>query len=495
MKKSIRNFLPVIFMAMISFQLQAAQVTEISQYGITWTFSQPVEAGQFVSGDWWVVGPVEIVSVSPEPGPSASDKETESKSIYGATSLVTDTRMRNGSMVHLGPDAGHQLNRQGFDSRSKTYDPSLSISFPYTLEPNRSLISSVSSEAFDAKGKLATPNVLGQEKLFLTKKTQDYALLTSAVLTCLDQVPPADAFRPPYVGTDKPLYRAKDIQWDKLLKLAPVDSVPSWESMERIFDRPWFEIPASWQMQHFGPGLNQPTYGREFTRLSSIASLMLSLDVPNEQKQTLLYSYLQLGIDTYGMTVNGRNWTADGGWWQGRKWVIYFTSILLDRPEMRDLPNTRFQEDMDTYYGKGAHGQTALWQLTYHTHPRPPHQEELRNETNAKLYKMAEGYRFINSASWIGQALVAQHMMAKEIWNHDAYFDYVDQWMNDSEPFKFPKWLPRGCTRSVDVFVEDMWAAHRDSVPDQPGGKDNLKWVWTNMKTRTGEWVDNPKPE
>ncbi len=494
MKKSITHTILFTFIAMSSLHLQSAQVSEISQYGITWTFAQPVEAGQFISGDWWVVGPVEIVSVSPEPGPSDSTNNTESKSVYGAVSLVTDTRMRNGSMVHLGKSGDKNLSRQGLDSRSKTYDPELSISFPYTLEANRSLISSVSGETFNDKGKLATPNVLGQLGFFLTKKTQDYALESSAVLTCLDQVPPADAFRPAYVGTEKTIYRAKDLQWDKLLKLAPTASMPKWETMERAFERPWFEIPASWQMQHFGPGLNQPTYGREYTRLSSLASLMLSLDVPNEQKETLLYSYVQLGIDTYGMTINGRNWSSDGGWWQGRKWVIYFASILLDQPEMRDLPNTRFQEDMDTYYGEGALGQTVLWQLTYHSHPRPSHQEELRNESNIKLYKMAEGYRFINSASWIGQALVAQHMMAKEMWNHDAYFDYVDQWMSPEESFPVPKWLPKGCKRSVDPFMEEMWAAYRESVPEQPGGKDNLKWVWTDMKTRTGEWVENPKP-
>ncbi|HOI55253.1 MAG TPA: hypothetical protein PLP01_08395, partial [Phycisphaerae bacterium] len=34
------------------------KMTEISQYGITWTLDKPALAGQFVNGDWWVVGPV-----------------------------------------------------------------------------------------------------------------------------------------------------------------------------------------------------------------------------------------------------------------------------------------------------------------------------------------------------------------------------------------------------------------------------------------------------
>jgi hypothetical protein len=30
----------------------------VSQYGITWTLAQPARAGQFINGDWYVVGPV-----------------------------------------------------------------------------------------------------------------------------------------------------------------------------------------------------------------------------------------------------------------------------------------------------------------------------------------------------------------------------------------------------------------------------------------------------
>lgn len=475
--------------------LQAAPVKEISQYGITWTFAEAVEAGQFVSGDWWVVGPVQVISVSPEPGPALEGaKKTESKSIYGATILVTDFRMRNGSMVHPGEKGGISLSKQGWDSRSQTYDPALTVSFPYELRPEQSLLSSVSSEHYDAKGHLATPNILGQLGIYYMNKTSVSALETVAVLTCLTEPPPADAFRPAYVGQGKKIYRASDIQWEKLPRLKAVEATPEWSTMERIFERPWFGLPASWQMQNMGPSMNQPNYGREYTRMSSIASLMLCLDVPSEQKEALLISYLQWGIDLEGLARSGRSWSADGGWWQGRKWPIYFASILLDAPEMRTLPDTRFQEDMDTYYGQGADGQTALWQICYHSHPRQPHQEKTREQSNAKEYKMAEGYRFINSSSWIGQALAAQHMMAREMWNHDAYFDYVDHYMSPAETYAFPKWLPAGCTRSADLFLEQMWAAHRDSVPEQPGGKDNRKWVWTRPEAREGEWIDNPKP-
>ena len=43
----------------------SATGTSLSQYGITWTFREEVEYGTFVNGDYWVVGPVEIVHIDP----------------------------------------------------------------------------------------------------------------------------------------------------------------------------------------------------------------------------------------------------------------------------------------------------------------------------------------------------------------------------------------------------------------------------------------------
>src|SRR5689334_21999167 len=39
----------------------------VSQYGITWTFDHPVRIGQFVNGDYYVVGPATVQSISPRP--------------------------------------------------------------------------------------------------------------------------------------------------------------------------------------------------------------------------------------------------------------------------------------------------------------------------------------------------------------------------------------------------------------------------------------------
>jgi hypothetical protein len=46
----------------------------------------------------------------------------------------------------------------------------------------------------------------------------------------------------------------------------------------------------------------------------------------------------------------------------------------------------------------------------------------------------------------------------------------------------------------MDPFFEDMWKAYRQSVPDQPAGKDNLKWVWDDDK-KGGHFIQNPKAD
>ena len=50
--------------------MHAERARTITQYGITWTFDKPHTVGKFVTGDYWVLGPVTVVSVSPAPQPA-----------------------------------------------------------------------------------------------------------------------------------------------------------------------------------------------------------------------------------------------------------------------------------------------------------------------------------------------------------------------------------------------------------------------------------------
>ena len=68
-------------------------VSSLTKDGITWTFDKPVPAGQFVTGDYFVVGPVTVASISPAP--------------------TTSSPYLNGSVLDLPAANG----KSGFDSR------------------------------------------------------------------------------------------------------------------------------------------------------------------------------------------------------------------------------------------------------------------------------------------------------------------------------------------------------------------------------------------
>ncbi len=117
LKLFIACILLIVFSSAINAQTtDAGYRKEISQHGITWSFDKPVKSGQFITGDWWVIGPVRIVKIDPKPGPVITDDNKLQTNRWGDTSLQLDTLMRNGSMIVY--RAG---NFQGYDSRNGSY--------------------------------------------------------------------------------------------------------------------------------------------------------------------------------------------------------------------------------------------------------------------------------------------------------------------------------------------------------------------------------------
>jgi hypothetical protein len=84
-------------------------------------------------------------------------------------------------------------------------------------------------------------------------------------------------------------------------------------------------------------------------------------------------------------------------------------------------------------------------------------------------------------------------MKAKALWNHDAFFDYYDRWMAVTDDYAVQRGAnarPKQEGKSLDPFVDAMWAAYRGKVPAQDGGVTNEKWIWENGR---GSFVANPK--
>lgn len=434
----------------------------VSQYGITWSFDRSYQVGQFAGGDWWVVGPVVVTSI------------TNDWHAYPGDGF-------DGSMVNPPTDASH-----GYDHRLAGYDASLNVQLqlPLTLQPDSSLVSTVSW----LEGEEGCPNISGGTH------APRPVLKTGTILTCLSRPPPLNSFRPAYCGSTKKIYQTSQVRKNLLPSLVPVSNTPSLIEVERYFERPWLDHINNYPGSHLHPSENLQEYGRELSIEVGIGALMLLLDENViGDKATLLNSYVQVGIDLYGILDNGGFWPSNGGINQGRKWPVLFAGLMLNDPAMLaigQLPINKpgsetgsyplgqayFHEDGDTFYVAQedidrVHSPDPRSEyIPYRTEdlgmPEWGIRHSSRPEGDNRNYDAI--YRANNGQSYVGWCLAARILNQIVAWNHNALFDYVDRWMNE---ISGDRWQDK--TRNV--FVMNMWQAYRDTVRIPPASPQNLR--------------------
>ena len=418
----------------------------VADSGITWHFTRQVPIGQFVSGEYYVVGPCTVSVISPRPNNG-----------------------RNGSVLNIPPDPA----KTGFDSRSTNYDSTLRCYPPIPIKPGDALVSTIS---------LDTPSAM---KAWLSPDNNVETTVRSAsVLTCLAAPESPDAFRPSYCDRSQKIYRASQLHWEKLKNLTRTKSTPKPDDWASHFKRPWLDVCF---FAFDAPKEYMPAYGAEVGRAVGIAGLLLNCDYSREEKRNLLIGFVQYGIDLGGLIKAGfRGWPAWGGHGSGRKWAVLFAGMLLNDTLMQSplskFPKLRFGEDMQTMYdscwtgakvvyaghcgvidGKAADSQSG-WGPYEHLDP------------SQWVSNLGESYRrCCTSISWIGEALAARIMHAEKLWNHDAFFDYVDRWMTEKDSsfvaiIKAKKgwdfsasWCRQG--QCFDDFVNEMWRQYRPNFP------------------------------
>ncbi len=450
--------------------------SSISKDGVTWTFSQPVPVGQFVNGDYYVVGPVTITAIDPPP--------------------TAASPYLNGSVVNL-PTAN---GKSGFDSRlndgtdqSWWFDASLRSYPPISLKPGDSLVSSISLAQIHS-----LPEVMRSSDLSASP------VRTISVLTVLSAAPSADAFRPSYCDRNQAIYHANGLQRNLLPSLAPPNpsATPTLAQFEAWYSRPWIDTNA---FLFDAPAEYMPSYGQHIAFADSYAALLLTLNFPANQKVNLTNYFVQYGIDLYGCVQAGYGWPAFGGHRSGRKLPIIFAGILLNNDGMKNastaFPN-KFGEDMQTVYvnklppaGTYQHawqGATVIYAGHYGvtTDGTPisaglygPY-EQLQPSAWPLINpneQLGEAYRrCCTSVSWVGEALAIHILHAETVWNYPAFFDYVDRWMTEDDTqavgeikvqsgFDYSaNWERQGQTRfwlqgefPQYSFIDDMWKTYR----------------------------------
>ena len=339
------------------------------------------------------------------------------------------------------------------------------------MKPGDSLISTISApEPLDHRG-------YGQP------------VLTAAILTCLDKPVPADAFRPSYCDRGSKIYLARDLKRELLYTLPLPKAAPAnLVGWARVFERPWLDT-VNWG--YAGPKQNMPRYGQWITCGASHAAVLLHLDYPPQDKEPLLVHYVQYGIDLWGIVRSGsKGWFGQGGFGQGRKWTIIFSGLVLGDEDMQS-PNTKypkceFGEDMQTAFGKSWTGADVV--LTSHPtmvkeSPELKSPGEVIGTDAWGRWSSNEGYRrCCTSKEWPGEALAAHLMRAEKLWNHDAFFAYVDRWMTEdnvkwaielrkvmvAKGMKAP-WYENAIA-PTDALQQELWEKYRNNLPPGKGG-------------------------
>jgi len=439
---------------------------KVTRNGITWTFEKPARLGQFINGDLYVIGPVTVVMIDPKPLFGEEVKNPiDDRSIK--ESLFKGKFARNGSTLNLPAvvppnKITKRTVRSGFDSRMDmaAYDWDQFTKLPIAMKPGDSLFSSISNEPMDG----------------------GFSIKALAVLTCLAEPQPADAFRPSYCKTSlSKIYLARDLRRELLLKLPLPETASKVKPAEvnDYFKGVWLDTVG------FGRAMPRKAFfGADVSVQGGQASLLLLLNYPPEEKEPLIINMVQIGIDYLGLVRGGLSWAGEGGVGSGRKWLITFAGLMLDEKDMyavsRSFPDALFQEDDQTVfcpvefmgkkYEKGWTGAKVIWTGHYGYHKgeflNGSHQPRKSMDAYGpvELFPPAEwptpwsqgsegSRRSSNSGTWVAEALAARLMHAERYWEHDAFFAYVDRWMTEDDA---PFW------GAINANVDKKLAAAKD---------------------------------
>lgn len=416
-------------------------VNSVTHNGFTWHFDNYYYVGQFVTGDWYVLtdattNKVKIIEIT-----------------HGGVALDISSN-KNGSMIN--PLGG---SNQGYDNGVSGYQSGLrfnySVATPGELLANQSLVTakSVASGDYDCTPDSDGPRI--RDVAGICVKASHTKIHSAAVLTVLDQAPPIDAFRPPYSGSSKPIYRESDLNKNLLLSLT-IPNMPTVADLDNVADHfkyVWLDHKgaASGRLMH--PVKNMPNYGREIGTFISNAAVLLSLDFTQSEKNELLINFLQFGIDTYHVAINGGNWAADGGHMNGRKWPIIFAGMLLDHNGMKDIDTyaevpangLNFGEDDHTYWGNNGlalFGKPDIYNSPY----EPPTctgnsgAKDVRDKPDYLLDGCGVYRDCCTVKTWSGYTLVAMLMTdnagvtGRTWWDYEPLFVFMDRWFAQDSP-------------------------------------------------------------
>jgi hypothetical protein len=390
-------------------------VSSITSNGITWSFASQLTAGQYINGDWWVLGPAMVSSISP------------------SSQLRSDTSVKNGSVI---ADTLN-LNYQGFDS-------GLEYHLPY---------SSILNVGLDINE--SAPLILNTGQRLLSVSARDLypPIQTAGVLTCVSSTVPDNCFRPGYTDQTKDYIPASSFLTFYQNRIGNVDAsalltgAPTYNSIVGSLSGFWLDCFSGFNAAEFRP-INSMPY-KDYGIASAISDAALSINYNSGfDKSSIAVHIIQKGIDNYSNLVNlGSSWSDRGYIGTGKKFPILFAGVMLDDIDMGNIginypvvyggPNP-FAEDMETFIVSSISGSINQGYGSYATSDigvpewGNSHWNSVIYDTSSWVNATSYGNdarRVFTMENWLGFLMASKIMGLGSLWNHSPLFLYFNRYI------------------------------------------------------------------
>ena len=391
--------------------------------GFTWVFDKQVRIGKAPSGVPWIALAGDIVSVREIIPPA------------GQTII--------GSMRDPQPLQGTGA-KQAIDAGNTEYDATLRVDteLPYALGTPMHAVDNYTTI-------VAVTRRVNMDEQISRSRWQRCGALT------VYDVPPAD-------GTLAPPWNHKVFLADEHRRVrVPVGTLPklpvpaSMPDVDWLCDRlqhVYLDLEVNWTVRNYSAIDNWPDYGREYANLTQLVCSLLCLDIPVAKKQRVADLVAQHALWLHGIVhaegVNG--WAPDGGHASGRKLPYLVGMFLMSLTYKFEVmcgedAQTFFVGDDDISSGRyqESHRGMAEWGIRHATYPQYDSPD------------WSAPYRQCCTANaWGVAAKVARLLGLVGVWEHDAFFAYVDRYLGTETAWR--TWSSIGAGLSVGSYPADF---------------------------------------
>lgn len=401
--------------------------------GVVWNFASSVEYGYYWNGDIFVVSNgADVVITSITPASTDTFQHEDEPGVF-------INRTVHGTMVQPGQE-GAEVN--GFDS--------VTYAYPYDAPSNDDPGVTGSNLVIDFATYSSGASVVKAKSLLDFSDRIDRSSIDKfSILTVVPEVPPANAFRPPVVGTDKTSYYTTDhLDFSKLKNVTPVAGqapVSDYAYLAEATQVSWIRgrtFVRAFHPDAYRTGYNDYYYERDLIP----AKMALHSNYTDAEKLPVYAGIVQQGLDFGAYNLVLGVWLSDSTHIEIFPPMIAWAAIALDSQEMRDAllvskddPNNANESADNFFYVAAEHLGVNPITVTSSEEPNfdsgyEASQVGLPEWRLRKPYRdsaLDASYRDINSNNVPIAALLMDMLgdgtEARAALQHPEYFDYAER--------------------------------------------------------------------